>query len=590
MLKNQFPVPTIYETSKTMYPFPIPQTELYPEHNWPKSLCTHAPECPIPDDYAEEDLVGIRNCLHAFQEGCPLFITQFAEHEEFGECKRIPIFEIGQVESKSYTEKDLDKIIENFDKLKDTHRPPMIVLGHGEDQAMLKKSGLPSAGWVNRVFREGKQLFADFMDVPKKVVTLLRNKAYRFPSVEIYRNFMFNEENFGPVLRRVALLGADIPRIKSLDDILARYEEDVDKGTGNFVLPVRGSKARDKDEILWLGGKSMDKINVPIKSFSGTFTAGEELLKGDAVIGTFEEITEDSLVILADPKAIFETDDEISGKDSEAKATVGKFEEKGKEFKIPIKDLSGLFKEDEDVFGDDPEFFAKVKKVEPDTLIIYVLGDKKFKIGEIITGKTSKATARVGKVEKKKGLQSPYPVPEKSAEALIKLQERLDALEEENTSVKADLILARNDVKNATKKIEKVEADRFQERTNAHTIEVDKFFETLAASGLAPAIIGDGGLKAYSLTLDWEAPIKFGEDQDEKTQWTKFSEILESMINKNKENKLFVPLDEFGKVVEDEDIVGEGIDTEGAKMDAQITKFMEEKGVTYEEAYRQYDK
>ncbi|MBU0958390.1 MAG: hypothetical protein KKB31_00450, partial [Nanoarchaeota archaeon] len=389
MLKNQFPVPTIYETNRSVYPFPIPQTELYPEHNWPKSLCVHAPECEIPDDYSEEDLTKIRDCLHAYKEGCPIYITQFAEHEEFGECKRIPIFEIGQAESKSYTEKDLDKIIENFDKLKDTHRPPMIVLGHGENQEMLKKSGLPSAGWVYKIFREGKQLFADFMDVPKKVVALLKNKAYRFPSVEIYRNFMFDEKNFGPVLRRVALLGADIPRIKSLDDILARYEESSDAGV--FTLPVRGSK--DEGETLWLGGKPMDKITVPIKSFSGVFTAGEELLKGDAIIGTFEEITEDSLVILADPEAIFESDEEINGKDSKAKATVGKFEEKGIEMKIPISDIKGTFKEDEDVFGDDPDFFAKVKKVEPEMLVVYIVGNKKFKVGEMITGKNSKAMA-----------------------------------------------------------------------------------------------------------------------------------------------------------------------------------------------------
>ena len=338
----------------------------------------------------------------------------------------------------------------------------------------------------------------------------------------------------------------------------------------------------------------MDKINVPIKSFSGTFTAREELLKGDAIIGTFEEITEDSLVILADPSAIFESDEEINGKDSKAKATVGKFEEKGIEIKIPIKDIEGVFTEDEDIFGDDPEFFAKVKKVEPDMLVIYILGNKKFKVGEIIEGKKSKAKARIGKVEKvekKKGLQSPYPEPSKSSEeALAKLQERLDILETENSNVSAALILAQQDAKDAAKKADKIEAERFAERVASHEKDVNKFFETLASSGLAPAVISDGGLKTYSLTLDWEKAVKFSEEEDEKTQWQKFSEILENMITRNKENKLFVPLDEFGRVVEDENIIGEGIDVEGAKMDAQITKYMEDNNVSYEVAYANYDK
>ncbi|GAH91161.1 unnamed protein product, partial [marine sediment metagenome] len=68
-----------------------------------------------------------------------------------------------------------------------------------------------------------KKLYASFKAVPEKIKEVVNKMAYRFPSVEIYKNFEYGGKNFGKVLRRVALLGADIPRIKTLDDISNLY-------------------------------------------------------------------------------------------------------------------------------------------------------------------------------------------------------------------------------------------------------------------------------------------------------------------------------------------------------------------------------
>ncbi len=271
--QDNFSGPWMFDAAQDKYPFPIPDTELYPEHPWPKSLCPAAPECKVSDDF--QDLSPAKECLPALRYGCPLYLTHFSEHQDFGECLNVPIFEIGQIESKDYTEQDLDRMIKNFSKLQKSHRPPLVVLGHGEDQDLLKKSGLPSAGWVAKVWRTGKKMFADFKDVPKQVVEAIKNGAYRFPSVEIYRNYAFNGQEFGAVLRRVALLGADIPRIKSLDDVVARYEESndgsEDENIGSLCLPViqADNYGEDESEILWLGGDYMKKITVPtIKKIS----------------------------------------------------------------------------------------------------------------------------------------------------------------------------------------------------------------------------------------------------------------------------------------------------------------------------------
>ena len=60
------------------------------------------------------------------------------------------------------------------------------VLGHSEDQAYLKKEGLPAAAWLSKAWRVGNMLKGSFEDVPAKVARLLRQKSYRTVSVEIY--------------------------------------------------------------------------------------------------------------------------------------------------------------------------------------------------------------------------------------------------------------------------------------------------------------------------------------------------------------------------------------------------------------------
>jgi len=42
--------PLFFREGEKFYPYPIPEPELYPEFPWPKSLCEHAPECPVSDD------------------------------------------------------------------------------------------------------------------------------------------------------------------------------------------------------------------------------------------------------------------------------------------------------------------------------------------------------------------------------------------------------------------------------------------------------------------------------------------------------------------------------------------------------------
>ena len=127
------------------------------------------------------------------------------------------------------TQEDLNEIAENWVKLKDRVKPP-IKIGHfGEG------FGMPAVGWVDNIRVEGDKLIADFRDVPKKVADLIRYKAYRRVSPELYVDFEEDGMKHGKVLKAVSILGADIPQIKTLKDLEVLYNTDEAKSV-DFVI------------------------------------------------------------------------------------------------------------------------------------------------------------------------------------------------------------------------------------------------------------------------------------------------------------------------------------------------------------------
>lgn len=129
---------------------------------------------------------------------------------ESAEIKGVEIFATGVWHGDKYTEKDLDALVESFTE-KGFEAP--IKLGHNRDQ---EKDGQPSFGWIDRVYREGKKLLADFTDVPMRLAEAIKLKQYRQVSSEIIWNY---REGMPRVLRAVALLGADIPEVKGLEPL-----------------------------------------------------------------------------------------------------------------------------------------------------------------------------------------------------------------------------------------------------------------------------------------------------------------------------------------------------------------------------------
>lgn len=143
-----------------------------------------------------------------------------AEKLQTEDIKGVEIFATGKWNGDEYTQEDLDKMIEAFNEK--VIEPP-VKLGHDDHQNILKNSGLPAAGWVERLYRRGEKLLADIKQVPKKIAELIKAGAYKKVSSEILWNYEINGKVYPRVLNAVAFLGAAVPAVTSLKDILANY-------------------------------------------------------------------------------------------------------------------------------------------------------------------------------------------------------------------------------------------------------------------------------------------------------------------------------------------------------------------------------
>lgn len=142
----------------------------------------------------------------------------------------IEIFSAGEWNGDEYTVADLHEMEKAFNENKAGLRP-YIKIGHDPKQKVLKElipsDGMPSAGWVDRIYVNGKKLMADFSDIPDKIFNLIETKAYRKVSSEIFWNIKVGEKTYKRMLGAVALLGADTPGVYDLADILGMYKKGI---------------------------------------------------------------------------------------------------------------------------------------------------------------------------------------------------------------------------------------------------------------------------------------------------------------------------------------------------------------------------
>lgn len=145
----------------------------------------------------------------------------------------VEIFSIGRWKGSKtveVTSDDLDQMVHSFNSLNSVvqgFRPPL-KLGHAEEQKFMdQKGGHPALGWVERIWREGEKILANFVDLPDELIDLVKKRRYNNVSIEMYPEIEYEGNTFRNVLSAVALLGAELPAVKNLKELSASLFDDL---------------------------------------------------------------------------------------------------------------------------------------------------------------------------------------------------------------------------------------------------------------------------------------------------------------------------------------------------------------------------
>ncbi|MGC9974730.1 MAG: hypothetical protein ABSC36_05000 [Gaiellaceae bacterium] len=127
-----------------------------------------------------------------------------------------------------FTAADLRKMAEAARELAGEITPPAKI-GHSREQRLagVTDGELPATGWLSniRTSQDGARLLADVKRVPKKLGELIRAGAYRARSVELSKvTSQKTGKSYEWVVTGLAWLGARLPAVRTLDDVVTLYE------------------------------------------------------------------------------------------------------------------------------------------------------------------------------------------------------------------------------------------------------------------------------------------------------------------------------------------------------------------------------
>ncbi len=157
----------------------------------------------------------------------------------FAELTDVEIFATGRWNGQEFTTADLEEIVDNTNRFlsKGTNKPPL-KFGHSKKQILDGQSdGDPALGWLENVRLAGNKIIANFKNVPNAVHKLIFQKSYDKVSVE-----MRHSPESGLFITATALLGADLPAVKTLDDLSNFLASDNEEASEAFCFSIAEPK------------------------------------------------------------------------------------------------------------------------------------------------------------------------------------------------------------------------------------------------------------------------------------------------------------------------------------------------------------
>ena len=219
--------------------------------------------------------------------------TDMPMYADLKDIQGVEIFATGKWNGDMYTLDDLKEMCASFEPLKQTLQP-FVKLGHNKDQQLLAKDGFPAAGWIENIYIQGNKLLADIKDMPATIYELIKNKAYKRISSEIYWNLKdASGQIYKRALKAIALLGGDTPAVGSLADVQALYTKrsvsdlEGDLKTAEIEYFTRGEIMEEqlKAQVAELTAKleASIKENTELKTANSEYAATVEQYALDAV-------------------------------------------------------------------------------------------------------------------------------------------------------------------------------------------------------------------------------------------------------------------------------------------------------------------
>ncbi len=132
--------------------------------------------------------------------------------------------------TKTYSEADLDRIVNSY---KPNEREVPLVLGHPKDND-------PAFGWVEKLFRKGKSLFAKTKDEDPAFVNAVKNRKFPKRSISLTEDLRLNHIGF---------LGAALPAVDGLAPV--QFSDNADYAVIEFddILTVDFENPSNNDLV-----------------------------------------------------------------------------------------------------------------------------------------------------------------------------------------------------------------------------------------------------------------------------------------------------------------------------------------------------
>ena len=165
-----------------------------------------------------------------FEEAVKESVKQLSENKEMKlySIKDKELFKAGTHKDKTYTEKDIENLVNNTNLLmKDYSYQVPIKLGHDDSKTMLemlsedfkkwlKSDSMPAFGSIENIRKVGESAVGDLVNIPEPIFNLIDKQLFCKRSPEIWTKYKIHNKELGLVLDSIALLGATQPEIPDL--------------------------------------------------------------------------------------------------------------------------------------------------------------------------------------------------------------------------------------------------------------------------------------------------------------------------------------------------------------------------------------